>query len=116
MAPTETLGKLITLPFKPSLLKELIIKPNKGMSFQRHKERNEIWLVSKGMCRVNFSKNKPDEAKEICLDTHDYFIVERTNWHQIINPYDVPCHIIEIQYGTKTVEDDIERLYYYKES
>ena len=32
-------------------VKELIIKPQKGMSFQRHKKRNEIWLVSKGSCK-----------------------------------------------------------------
>ena len=37
-------------------VKELIIKPKKGMSFQRHKERNEIWLVSKGSCEVLYSK------------------------------------------------------------
>lgn len=97
-------------------VKELIVLPGKGMSFQKHFHRDEIWLISKGMCKVNFSDDKPDDAREICLNTHDYFIVERTNWHQIINPHDVPCHIIEIQYGTKTDEDDIERLYYYKES
>ena len=35
-------------------LKELIIKPKKGMSFQKHFLRNEIWFVSKGKCSVNF--------------------------------------------------------------
>ena len=30
-------------------------------------------------------------------------------WHQIINPYDKDCHIIEIQYGERTIENDIER-------
>jgi mannose-6-phosphate isomerase-like protein (cupin superfamily) len=34
-------------------------------------------------------------------------------WHQIVNKGKVPCHIIEIQYGEETTEDDIERLEYY---
>jgi mannose-6-phosphate isomerase-like protein (cupin superfamily) len=30
-------------------------------------------------------------------------------WHQLTNPFDIPCIIIEIQYGDKCVEEDIER-------
>ena len=41
--------------------------------------------------------------------------IKKGAWHQIINPYADPCHIIEIQYGEKTIEEDIERLHYYKE-
>ena len=41
------------------------------------------------------------------------FIVRKGEWHQIINLHDEPCHIIEIQYGEETTEDDIERLEYY---
>ena len=40
-------------------LEELIIEPGKGMSFQRHQKRNEIWFVSKGSCLVNHSLNEP---------------------------------------------------------
>ena len=53
--------------------------------------------------------------RRLYLSTHDHFLVGLGNWHQITNPYDVPCHIIEIQYGSKTEEDDIERLYYFDE-
>ena len=41
------------------------------------------------------------------------FIVRKGEWHQIVNKSDEPCHIIEIQYGEETTEDDIERLEYY---
>ena len=34
-------------------------------------------------------------------------------WHQIVNPFEEKCHIIEIQYGDSVIEDDIERLSYY---
>ena len=34
-------------------------------------------------------------------------------WHQIVNPFEEKCRIIEIQYGDSVIEDDIERLSYY---
>ena len=96
-------------------LKELIVTPGKGMSFQRHFKRNEIWFVSKGACEVNFSASNPENANLITLTTEEVFHVKVGNWHQIINPFDDPCHIIEIQYGDATDESDIERLSYYQD-
>jgi len=95
-------------------VKELIIAPGKGMSFQRHFKRNEIWFVSKGSCEVNFSESTPDQSTRIKLTTEEVFHVKVGNWHQIINLQDNPCHIIEIQYGDETSEDDIERLSFYE--
>ena len=95
-------------------LKELIIAPGKGMSFQRHFLRNEIWFISKGKCSVNYSKKDPENYEEISLNTEDNFHVQKESWHQIFNPFDQPCHIVEIQYGEETNEDDIERLRYFK--
>tara|TARA_B100001059_G_scaffold226438_1_gene254787 strand:+ start:2484 stop:3260 length:777 start_codon:yes stop_codon:yes gene_type:complete len=94
-------------------LKELIVAPGKGMSFQRHFKRNEIWFVSKGACEVNFSTSSPENSTLIKLSTEEVFHVQVGNWHQIINPHDDPCHIIEIQYGEETNEEDIERLSFY---
>ncbi len=94
-------------------LKELIISPKKGMSFQRHFHRSEIWFVSKGACIVNYAEDDPDSFKEIKLDTEQVLFIKKEAWHQIINPHEEPCHIIEIQYGDKTYEEDIERLRYY---
>ena len=42
-------------------VKELIVDPGKGMSFQKHFKRHEIWLVSQGSCVVNYSKDNPEE-------------------------------------------------------
>jgi len=97
-------------------VKELIVNPKKGMSFQKHQYRNEIWFISKGKCYVNYSDTDSNDAKKIKLKLQETFFVKKGSWHQIVNPYDDPCHIIEIQYGKKTDEDDIERLYYYHES
>jgi len=95
-------------------LKELILEPGKGMSFQRHFKRNEIWFISKGSCEINFSESSPENATLIRLKTEDVFHVRIGAWHQIINPTEEPCHIIEIQYGEETDEEDIERLSFYK--
>ncbi len=96
-------------------VKELIIEPKKGMSLQKHNKRSEIWLVSHGKCLVNFSKKSPEKVEEIILDKHSSLHVERGDWHQIINPSNEACKIIEIQYGSQTIEEDIERHSYYKE-
>ena len=95
-------------------VKELVIEPKKGMSLQKHFKRSEIWLVSQGKCLVNYSKISADEIEEIILDKHNSLNVELGDWHQITNPFDETCKIIEIQYGKETIEEDIERHSYYK--
>lgn len=94
-------------------VKELVVFPGKGMSFQRHFKRNEIWMVSKGSCIVNYSKDDPDKKESIKLNTFDHYLVPLGEWHQITNPFKKTCHIIEIQYGEACVEDDIERTEFY---
>ena len=95
-------------------VKELIVNPGQGMSFQKHFKRNEIWLVSKGSCVVNYSEDDPDNRESITLKTFDNYTIPLGKWHQITNPFKETCHIIEIQYGKEVAEGDIERLDYYK--
>ena len=96
-------------------VKELIIDSKKGMSLQKHFKRNEIWLVSSGQCIVNYSESSPTTTKEIHLKKHDSLTINIGDWHQITNPFNETCKIIEIQYGEQTVEDDIERFKLYDE-
>ncbi len=96
-------------------VKELIVSPKKGMSFQKHNLRNEIWLVIQGSCEVFYAKENPTKKSKVILKKFDKFIVDEGNWHQITNPFEKSCHIIEIQYGASVVEEDIERLNYYDE-
>jgi len=95
-------------------VKELIVDPGKGMSFQKHFKRHEIWLVSQGSCVVNYSKDSPENREHVTLNKFDKYIVPLGEWHQITNPFEATCRIIEIQYGEEVVEDDIERIDYYK--
>lgn len=107
-------GKFFNL-FEDSYVKvkELIVEPGKGMSFQRHFKRNEIWFVSAGKCIVNYSNSNPENTEEFLLEQDSTFFVNVNEWHQITNPFEDQCKIIEIQYGSETDETDIERLHYY---
>ena len=94
-------------------VKELIVHPGKGMSFQKHFKRNEIWLVSRGASLVHYSYDDSTKKESVELKKFDHYIVPLGQWHQITNPFDEPCHIIEIQYGEACDENDIERTEYY---
>ena len=94
-------------------VKELVIEPGKGISYQRHFKRSEMWFVSKGMINIKHSFSTPESFQLHTLRKDEFFHVKQGDWHQAYNPFDTPCHIIEIQYGDETSEDDIERLEYY---
>lgn len=98
-------------------VKELVIEPGKGISYQKHFKRDEIWFVSKGGCTIKHGRlsNNPEVCEYYDVSTDQVFIVRKGEWHQIVNKTENDCHIIEIQYGEETTEDDIERLEYYDE-
>ena len=96
-------------------VKELGIQPDKGISYQRHFKRSEMWFVSKGKICIKHSSWKPEDFSIHTVNVDETFHVRQGDWHQAFNPFDEPCHIIEIQYGEETNEDDIERLEYYGE-
>ena len=92
-------------------VKELIVDPGKEISFQRHFSRSEIWLVSEGACYVKYAnKANISSTNKLKLNKFDHYLVSLEQWHQIINPFKKPVHIIEIQYGDKCTENDIERI------
>lgn len=94
-------------------VKELVIKPGAGISFQRHFNRSEIWYVRGGEGFVKYSISNPNKTDTIKLFKDDIFVVKKEMWHQLYNESHEDLIIIEIQYGTETNEEDIERLEYY---
>lgn len=92
-------------------LKVMSVLPNSKMSFQRHNFRNEFWFVSEGRCLIKHSKSNPEKSDELELKLHDSYQIKVNEWHQIINPYKKKCEIIEIQFGSKVKEGDIERIF-----
>ena len=59
---------------------------------------------------VKSKDGEDSKILEMKLNKFDYFHVPRCQWHQILNPFDDSCHIIEIQYGDACYEEDIERI------
>jgi cytidyltransferase-like protein len=84
-------------------VKELTVNPGKSLSMQRHFKRSEYWVVEEGACNV------ASEDKTVSLSTHETIDIPVNSWHQLINPFDKPCRIVEIQYGKDCIEEDIER-------
>ena len=76
------------------------------------------WRLMQGIIKVIPSDENisPDKFDEKILEINDLIKIDRNDWHQIINPFEEDCHLIEIQYGSKVIEDDIERLYFYEEN
>jgi cytidyltransferase-like protein len=91
-------------------VKELTVMPGQSLSMQKHQSRNEYWIVSEGQCIVNSRLDNGYALPAKTLNVHDEFKVNKNEWHQLTNPFATPCRIVEIQYGEKCIEEDIERL------
>ena len=110
----RTWGRFNTFLTKNNLkIKELIIDPQKGLSFQRHQNRMELWLITEGCCEVFLQLTNEDDITKTLLQEGDAIKIPMMAKHQLINPTKKPCHIIEIQYGIEVNESDIERFFYY---
>jgi mannose-6-phosphate isomerase-like protein (cupin superfamily) len=90
-------------------VKELTVNPGESLSMQRHKLRNEYWLVTEGDCLVESTMPNGYQLPPRELSVHDYVKIPVGDWHRLSNPYETPCRIVEIQYGKSCDESDIER-------
>ena len=93
-------------------VKELTVEPGQTLSLQKHYYRTEIWLVAEGRCMVEHHGHAIQTDEYLVhtpLEKHHEYRVPINKWHRLFNPYDVPCRIVEIQYGDKCEEEDIER-------
>jgi cytidyltransferase-like protein len=90
-------------------VKELTVDPGKSLSMQKHKLRSEYWIVSEGQCVVNSQMVGGYSLPPKTLSKHQEHNIAVDEWHQLTNPFDTPCKIVEIQYGEQCIEEDIER-------
>ena len=91
-------------------VKELTVNPGAKLSMQRHFKRSEYWIVSEGRAVVNSRFDSGYHMPPTELNVHDEYDVAVGDWHQLTNPFDKPCRVVEIQYGDSCIEEDIERL------
>ena len=90
-------------------VKELTVEPGQSLSMQKHFKRNEYWLVSEGKCNINSILDTGYSLPTKTLEQHNSYNIPVGYWHQLSNPFDKPCRIVEIQYGLECIEEDIER-------
>jgi mannose-6-phosphate isomerase-like protein (cupin superfamily) len=90
-------------------VKELTVNPGCSLSMQKHQHRSEYWIVSEGKAIVNSTMAGGYSLPAVELSSHEEYKVAVGEWHQLTNPYDTPVKVVEIQYGTSCVEEDIER-------
>ena len=88
-------------------IKELVINPESKLSMQRHKHRSENWYVLKGKVIIKTEYN--DLTQEFEFTENKSYTIGQMVWHQGINPTQQYTHILEVQYGDKCIEEDIER-------
>lgn len=84
-------------------VKELTVMPGQQLSMQRHAHRSEYWMVTEGECKVE------KEYASLFLRKHETMHVRVGDWHQLSNPFELPCRLVEIQFGSMCSELDIER-------
>jgi len=91
-------------------VKELTVMPGRQLSMQRHQDRAEHWHVAQGTATVYTINRKSDQELLGEFTTHQHIHINRNEWHQLCNETDQLLKIVEIQYGSSCVEEDIERL------
>jgi cytidyltransferase-like protein len=89
-------------------VKELTVNPGKSLRMQKHQQRSELWHVAEGKCVVEQIMYDGHALPKLELEKYSQLVIPVNDWHQLSNPFDVPCKIIEIQYGSECIESDIE--------
>jgi cytidyltransferase-like protein len=90
-------------------VKELTIEPGQSLSMQRHFKRNEFWHVTEGECYIDSQLLSGYMLPTQKLTKFGQIQIPQGDWHRLSNPFNVPCRIVEIQYGEECDELDIER-------
>ncbi len=90
-------------------LKELTVTPKTCLSMQRHEERSEFWFVAEGEATVYSLDSSSDHEHIGSFKKHEYVFIGKGQWHMLCNETNEPLKLIEIQYGTNCIEEDIER-------
>jgi mannose-6-phosphate isomerase len=76
----------------------------KRLSYQKHAQRAEHWMVVGGTAKVTL------DGKDIILAAGQYVDIPIGAAHRVENPGTEPLTFIEVQRGPYLGEDDIERL------
>ena len=87
-----------------SLVKHLAINKGKHLSYQKHNHRDEVWTIIEGIGDLIINDEKKTVKKG------DVIYIKKGDWHSLQAIEDI--RFIEVQYGDKIIEEDIERKEY----
>ncbi len=91
-------------------VKELAVPPGNKLSMQRHQERSEHWFIAEGTATVYTINTSSTDVETLGIyNQHESLHIPVGTWHQLANEHDTDLKLVEIQYGTNCVEEDIER-------
>lgn len=88
-------------------VKELVVNPGEKLSMQKHEHRNEYWHIAEGQGKLY--EGRQNSARVVDLYKQHAVTIPIGVWHRLENPTDKPLKVIEIQYGDRCIEEDIER-------
>ena len=95
-------------PEKGYKVKELVIYPGKALSDQKHFKRSEQWIVLEG--EVNMVSEWQSNVNRVLITPNrPPYEIGIEVWHKPSNPGKENAHILEIQWGSECIEEDIER-------
>ena len=89
-------------------VKELVIYPGKSLSDQKHFKRSEQWIMLEGKVQMDTEWNSVSDSKLLVPHGMPYEI-DKEVWHKPSNPGTENAHILELQWGSECIEEDIER-------
>lgn len=85
-------------------VKRIEVLPGKRLSYQKHAQRAEHWVVVKGTARVTL------DDRDIEVSVGEAIDIPVGSAHRVENPGDDLLIFIEVQKGSYLGEDDIVRL------
>ena len=85
-------------------VKRIEVLPGKRLSYQKHAQRAEHWVVVEGTARVTLDGN------DITVRAGEAIDIPIGAAHRVENPGDSDLIFIEVQRGSYLGEDDIVRL------
>jgi mannose-6-phosphate isomerase-like protein (cupin superfamily) len=96
------------------VVKELVVRSNSGISYQKHSERAEFWYVKSGSGVIKYAPlYAPRSESYVVVKESSTFLVKQNTWHQVWNEHKEPLVILEMQVGNCS-EEDIVRLSYFE--
>lgn len=85
-------------------VKRIEVLPGKRLSYQKHSQRAEHWVVVAGTAKVTL------DGREFVMRTGEAIDIPVGSAHRVENPGEKDLIFIEVQRGNYLGEDDIVRL------